>query len=110
MVAMTNQHVEAFLTALEDWIDQRFITREELRALAMFSLYIVNLLDALGWSYYGHTYSQKGKMGCLVVKADHEGTPHVVFTNARTYTGSVVIFLRRLEADCLEWRPDRFRA
>lgn len=109
MTAIVNPHVEEFDRSLETWTDERFISRAELRALAMFSLYLVNLLEHIGWQYYGHTHKQTGKMGCLVVKADHEGTPHVVFTNARTYTGCVVVFLRRLEADTLQWRPDRYR-
>lgn len=109
MAPKENQYLAQFDLALEAWTDERFISRKELRAVAMFNMYLVNLLDDIGWQYYGHTYSQKSRMGCLVVKADHEGTPHVVFTNARTYPGSVIVFMRRLAEDTLEWRPDRYR-
>lgn len=109
MVHRVSPHVKGFEEALLSWTDQRFVSREQIRALAMFSLHLVNLLEAQGWAYYGQSHRQKGAMGCLVVKADHEGTPHVVFTNARTHTSCIVIFLRRLEAGALEWRPDKYR-
>lgn len=109
MADKVNLYVEGFRDSLRTWSDERFISRQQIDDFAMFSLYLVNLLDDAGWSYYGHSYSQRGIMGCLVVKADHEDTPHVVFVNARTYPGNVRTFLRLLEEDQLEWRPDRFR-
>ncbi|MCK4627156.1 MAG: hypothetical protein KAV00_17725 [Phycisphaerae bacterium] len=109
MTAMANPHIEAFDSALEGWNDHRFVTRQELRAVTMFSVYLVNLLEGIGFYYYGHTYTQKGRIGCLVVKADREGTPLVVFSNARSYTRSVIVFLRRLDEDTLEWRKDKYR-
>ncbi|MCK4960792.1 MAG: hypothetical protein KAT00_15370, partial [Planctomycetes bacterium] len=81
---MDTVHVGGFHEALKGWTDQRFISRDDIETAAMFILYLVNLLEYRGWDLYGHTYTQKGRMGCLVVKADHEGTPHVAFTNART--------------------------
>ncbi len=110
MDPMDSQHVAGFQDALQGWVDQRFVSREDLEAISMFSLYLVNLLDARGRVLYGHTHAQKGKMGCLVVKADYEGTPQVVFTNARTYPACIRIFLRRLQEDALDWRADKYRS
>lgn len=110
MAAMDNQHVAGFHEALAGWTDHRFISREDLESIAMFDMYLVNLLDLRGRAYYGHTYTQKGKMGCLVVKADYEGTPQVVFVNGRTYPACIRIFLRRLQAGAQDWRKDKYRA
>ncbi len=104
-----NQYLKQFLDGLGVWTDERFISRKQLRALAMFSMYLVNLAESDGWELYGHSYTQKGRMGCLVVKADKGGIPQVVFTNDTTFPGCVVTFIRRLEAGELEWRNDRYR-
>ena len=109
MAAMDNQHVAGFHQALTGWTDHRFVSRDELEALAMFDMYLVNLLEARGRSYYGHTYSQKGRMGCLVVKANWGEIPQVVFTNGRTYVACIRIFLRRLQEDAQDWRLDKYR-
>lgn len=109
MDSRENQYLKQFFDGLGVWTDERFISRKQLRALAMFSMYLVNLFDSEGWELYGHSYSQKGRMGCLVVKADIDGTPQVVFTNDTTFPGCVVTFIRRLEAGELVWRNDRFR-
>lgn len=106
---MDNPVLQAFEAALSKWDDQRFITRDQLRAVAKFTMYLVNLADDGGWIYRGHSFKQTDYMGCLVVKADIDGTPQVVFTNGRTYTGCIVGFIRRLEAEELQWRPDKYR-
>lgn len=109
MDPMNSQHVAGFHNALDRWTDSRFISRQDIESLAMFSMYLVNLLEARGVEYYGFSWKESPRMGCLVVKITREGTPQVVFTNARTYAASVRIFLRRLQEDVLDWRPDRYR-
>lgn len=109
MDPMNSAHVKAFHKSLEGWVDQRFISREELETVAMFTMYLVNLLERRGHVYYGYSWKESPRMGCLVVKIDHEGTPQVAFTNARTCTASMRIFLRRLQEDVVDWRPDRYR-
>lgn len=109
MTAIENQHVEGFSEAVKGWTDERMVSRKQLYALAMFSLYLVNLAEADGWSYDGHSWTQKSVMGTLTVRATIDGVPHVVFTSARTYTGSIVTFIRKLEQDFLEWVQDRYR-
>lgn len=106
---MDNPAVQEFELALAKWTDHRFITRDQLRAVAMFTMYIVNLADHGGWVYRGHSFKQSDYMSCLVVKADVGGTPQVVFTNDKTYPGCIVSFVRRLEAGELQWRPDKYR-
>lgn len=109
MDVRNGQHLQNFETALSQWTDERFISRTQIRALSMFSEYLVNLAAADGWDYYGHSYKVGQPMGCLTVKADIDGIPHVVFTSGRTYTGCVVAFLRKLEEGWLEWQKDRYR-
>lgn len=109
MGARDNQHVEAFREALDGWTDQRFATREEIEALCMFNLYLVNLAEADGWVYDGHSLNVGSPMCRLVVRGTHDGIPHVVFTSGRTPTACVRIFLRKLDEGWLEWSVDRFR-
>ena len=75
----------------------------------MFTMYLVNLADADGWSLDGHTWRESQSLGCLVVKATIEETPYVVFTNAHDLVSGMRIFLRKLEAGLLEWIPDKYR-
>ncbi len=102
-------HITEFYKTLEGWTDQRFITREQIQDLAMFTLHLVNLAEDDGWSYDGHSYKSSLPMGCLVVRGTVDGTPSVVFTSGRTYIGCVRMFLRKLEGELLEWRIDKFR-
>lgn len=104
-----SQHVEAFEKALLDWTDSRFLSRDQLRTVAMFTMYLVNLAEADGWDYCGYSWKESPSMGCLVVKARIEGVPYVVFTSARTTINGMRIFLRKMEEDLLEWVEDRYR-
>lgn len=107
---MENQHLAGFEKALQAWDDQRFITRDDLRALAMFNMYLVNLLEAQGYSYDGHSLNIKTPMCLLVVRGTSDGVPQIVFTSARTPIGCIRIFVRKVEGEMLEWRPDKFRS
>lgn len=104
------EYVERFETSLAGWTDERFVSRDQIRALAMFSLYLVNLAEYGEWSYYGHSYKATQPLGVLVVKATMDEAPVVCFTSARTFCSCVRIFLRKLESDLVEWRPDQYRS
>ena len=109
MAAMTNPYIEQFDKALETWGDQRFATREQVRDLLMFFLYLVNLTEADGWTYDGHSLNVGSPFCRLVVRGTIDGVPHVVFTSGRTPMGCIHIFLRKLDNGWLEWQVDRFR-
>lgn len=100
--------VERFREALQGWTDERLVTRDQLETLTMFHLYLVNLADHQGWTYRGHSWKESEYLGCLVVKAVVDGVPSVVFTNAKTTTAAMRIFLRKLEGEFLEWVPDKY--
>lgn len=100
--------VERFDEALEGWTDWRFISAPDIKTLAMFVMYLVNLADHADWVLRGWSWKESEYLGCLVVKAVVGGVPSVVFTNAKTPTASMRIFLRKLEGDFLEWVPDKY--
>lgn len=106
---MENQHLDEFRTALSLWTDERFLRRDELYALAMFFLYLVNLSEEDGWVYDGHSLKIASPMCTLTVKAHMDGAPLVVFTSGRDGASCVRMFIRKLEAELLEWRPDQYR-
>ena len=106
---MDSPHLDEFREALLDWHDERFLTKQELYALALFSVYIVNLSEAGGWVYDGHSLKRGSPMCTLTVKAHVDYIPQVVFTSGRDGTACVRMFIRKLEADLLEWRPDQYR-
>jgi len=74
----------------------------------MFCLYIVNLAEHGGWQYRGHSWKESEYLGCLTVKAVVDGIPSVVFTSAKTATSGMSIFLRKMDADLLEWVKDKY--
>lgn len=102
------EHVKVFEQSLANWDDSRFITREELRSMAMFNLYLVNLADHDGWTLRGYSWKESEYLGCLTVKATVDGVPSVVFTSAKTPVEGMRIFLRKLEGDFLEWVRDKY--
>ena len=109
MAATDSVHLEQFEESLEGWTDERFLTRLQLSALARFFMYLVNLSEDDGWIYDGHSMKLGSPMCVLVVKATIDHAPVVVFTSARTTTGCVVTFMRKLDQGLLEWRDDKFR-
>lgn len=102
------EHVKAFEQSLLDWTDSRFLSRDELRTVAMFTMYLVNLGDHDGWSLRGYSWKESEYLGCLVVKGLVDEIPSVVFTNAKTAISGMRIFLRKLEGGFLEWVPDKY--
>lgn len=102
------EHLKNFGEALAAWTDSRFVSADEIRTLAMFNMYLVNLAEADGWEYRGHSWKESQYLGCLVVKAIVAEVPSVVFTNAKTPIASMRIFLRKMEGDFLEWVPDKY--
>ena len=103
-----SEHVQQFKEALRGWTDSRFVSAGEIETMTMFLKYLVNLADHGGWVYRGHSWKESTYLGCLVVKATVDGTPSVVFTNGKTATACMRIFLRKTEYDMLEWVPDQF--
>lgn len=102
------EYLEAFVEQMEGWQDSRFVSSEEMLALATFSVYLVNLADSDGWEYVGHTFRVSSPMSLLVVKSSIAGVRHIVFTSGRTHTACVKAFLRKMEGGFLDWVPDRF--
>lgn len=109
MGSRENKYVAEFDESLKGWTDHRFVSANQVRDLAMFHLYLVNLSEADGWRYDGHSWKESASMGCLTVKATVDGVPSVVFTSARTSANGIRIFLRKLEGEMLEWIPDKYR-
>lgn len=103
------EHIKVFEQSLLDWTDSRFLTREQLRVVAMFTMYLVNLADQDGWVLDGYSWKESEYLGCLVVRATVDGIPSVVFTSAQTPISGMKVFLRKMEAGVLEWVPDKFR-
>lgn len=109
MSARDTKYLAEFRESVKTWTDQRLVRQEDLYAMAMFTLYLVNLSDEDGWQYDGHSHKVALPLGCLVVKATMEGIPVVVFTSGRTAIACIRIFIRKLEQGLLEWVPDKFR-
>lgn len=100
--------LEGFRQALSSWTDERFVSRDDVWALAVFGTYLVNLADGDGWQYRGHSFRVKDPMCTLVVRAYIDDIPHVVFSSGRTYTACIRAFLRKLEGGYLDWVVDRY--
>jgi hypothetical protein len=108
MAGMDNEYLENFDAALAKWTDSRMVSAEDIKTMAMFLMYLVNLAEDDGWTYRGHSWKESEYLGCLVVKAVVDGVPSVVFTNAKTTIAGMRIFLRKMEGDFLEWVPDKY--
>lgn len=108
MDPMNTEHVKVFEQSLESWTDSRFITKDELRTVAMFTMYLVNLAEGDGWSLRGYSWKESEYLGCLVVKATIDDLPRVAFTSAKTPVNGMRVFLRKMEGGFLEWVHDKY--
>lgn len=82
--------------------------KEKVLTCYMFLVYLVNLLGPLGIHYRGHSLRERAALDLLVVKVTIEGEGKVCFVSGRTPISCMAVFLRRLEEDTVEWRPDRY--
>lgn len=103
-----SEYVKQFDEALEAWTDDRMVSAADIRTMTMFIVYLVNLAEHAGWVYRGHSWKESEYLGCLVVKAIVDEVPSVVFTSAKTPISGMRVFLRKMDADLLEWVPDKY--
>lgn len=109
MVTGTKKHLEELDQELESWTLSRFITKKEMRGVYRFTKYLVNLGDANGWTYDGHSYREGTPMGLMTVRGTVDGTPMISFVSGRGLLECMGIFGDLAELDALQWRPDQYR-
>lgn len=108
MAANDNKHLRDIDALLEQVPEEGVFPRESWRTLYMFGVYLVNLLDAEGIVYRGHSLRESDEWALLVVRGILEKKAVVCFTNAIDGLNCRRVFLRKLESGTLEWRADKF--
>lgn len=108
--SLESSYAAAFRVALEEWTDERHLSRSQVFALWVVGAYLENVFEAQGWVLNGHSWKASVPMGTFVVKATVDGLPVVCFTSARTFVNAVCIFVRKLEEDSINWVKDKFRS
>lgn len=103
-------HLEHFEEQLQQWTDERIVSRGDISVWYMFNEYLVNLSEEDGWEYTGHSLTKGLPMSRLVVRGRIDGIHHVVFSSGRTPTGCMRAFLRKMKEGWLEWQVDRYRS
>jgi hypothetical protein len=101
-------YLDDFKIVLEQWVDQRFLSRDDLLALWMLSEYAVNVLDSVNASYRGFTFREDIPLSLLVVKMRTDEGGFVCFVNGRGLAECAKVFFTKLEEDRVEWRVDQF--
>jgi hypothetical protein len=61
------------------------------------------------WTLQGCSFSQRGHLVLLVVKATHEETPYVAYVTEQSTTRCIRIFSRLWLEGRVKWHPDKFR-
>lgn len=107
--ALESPHAEAFRVALEEWVDERHLSRSQVFALWVVGSYLENVFESQEWVLNGHSWKASAPMGTMVVKATVDGVPVVCFTSARTFVNAVSIFVRKLTEDSISWVKDKYR-
>jgi hypothetical protein len=105
---MVQTYLDTFGQALELWTDQRHLTRDEVRAVFMFTKHIVNVMSSVNAEYLGHSFKASTPLNLLVVKAVVDGVRRVAFVSGSDATDCMRIFIKQLENDVVQWREDLF--
>jgi len=87
---------------------REFERKEDVRAMFLFALFMVNFLGSKGYEYRGHNIKYLGWQSLLVVKASAGDTPLVAFVNERTPISCMRVFCRKFEEDRVSWQADKF--
>jgi hypothetical protein len=61
------------------------------------------------WTFQGCSFSQRGHMVLLVVKATHEDTPYVAFVTEQNTTRCMRVFARQWLEQRVSWHKDKYR-
>lgn len=61
------------------------------------------------WTLQGCSFSQRGNLVLLVVKATHEDTPYVAYVTEQNTTRCVRVFARQWLEGRVKWHTDKFR-
>ena len=106
---MNSKRLGDFGKVADEWTDERFLSRQDLKDLYAFVVLMVNLAESDDWQYDGHSLKIGTPMSMLTVRGTVDGIPHVVFTSGRTTMECIRTFVRKLGEGWLEWRVDRYR-
>jgi len=100
--------IEYLRTISTDYVDQRVVTEQELRALVWFLNYGQNVFSQVGRDWRGCTFRQSESTCLLVVKSALGPIPQVAFVTGRTPIDCVVIFCKKWHGDTVSWVPDQY--
>jgi hypothetical protein len=89
-------------------IDQRNEWNQEAKVAYWFHMFMDGELSRLGRELTGYVFRQQEEQCLLVVKSRQDGTQDVVFCTDRTPIGCMKVFCRKLYADTLVWKRDKY--
>ena len=105
---MADPILERLAKETQGWPAGACVSQEELVNVLEFLVFVTNRLDSQDLSYRGFSYKTSDWLGVLVVKVKDEEGGYVCFVNGRTLIECMVIFLRKLREDRVDWRVDKF--
>lgn len=99
------ERLEELISALHE-PDNPFAS--ELKVMYWFHMYAWEQVSELGGEEVGYTFRQKADQCLMVYKARFDGKQKVVFTTAQNASLCMRSFCRRLFANTLEWKDDKY--
>lgn len=81
---------------------------QEAKICYWFHMFSDHELAQSGRDLTGYVFRQSGERCLLVVKVKMADIRQVVFCTARTPVGCMRVFCRKLYADTLAWKPDKY--
>lgn len=88
--------------------DQRAEFNQEAKLCYWFHMFMDHELAQFGRVLTGYVFRQSEESCLLVVKAKAAGTQDVVYCTARDPIGCMRIFCRKLYAETLTWKRDKY--
>jgi hypothetical protein len=84
-------------------------TRRDLLAMYYFVTRLLFTPVNPEWTLQGCSFSQRGNLVLLVVKATHEETPYVAYVTEQNTTRCMRVFSRQWLEGRVKWHADKFR-
>ena len=99
------EYVRAIKPSEADWRPE---DEQQLRCLYYFFTYVLEGISHSGNGVWRCSFRQRETTCLLVVGRVQGDIPQVVFITGRTPTDFILIYIRKLVNDTLEWQVDRY--
>lgn len=108
MPSLPDVYLERLRSIDKTYVDQRYISEQDLRLLVWFHNQLYNEMLKVGRLERRYSFRQRDQTCLLVYSVTWEDIPQVVFITSDTPIGCIRTLFRKFYAETLKWVRDKY--